>query len=148
MSLKKKGIPMTSKITLAAAALALVFGMNVQAADNKAINDQHKAAMDKCKELKGNAKDICKAEADGQKKVAKAEAELKEKDTPKNRFNVAEAKAKAQYEVAKEKCEDQKGKDEANCKKAAKAERDGAIAQAKKAQASEPKPAKEEKKKG
>ena len=139
---------MNAKITLAAAALALMFGMNVQAADNKAINDQHKAAMDKCKDLKGNAKDICKAEADGQKKVAKAEADLKENDTPRNRMQVAEAKAKAQYEVAKEKCEDQKGKDQSNCKKAAKAERDGAIAQAKKAQATEPKPTKEEKKKG
>jgi chromosome segregation ATPase len=139
---------MKSKITLAAAALALMLGMNAQAVDNKAINDQHKAAMDKCKDLKGNAKDICKAEADGQKKVAKAEAELKENDTPKNRFKVDEAKAKAQYDVAKEKCDDLKGDAKSACKKAAKAERDGAIAQAKKAQASEPKPAKEEKKKG
>jgi len=138
---------MKSKITLAAAALALVFGMNVQAADNKAINDQHKAAMDKCKDLKGNAKDICKAEADGQKKVAKAEADLKEKDTPKNRLKVDEAKAKAQYDVAKEKCDDLKGDAKSACQKAAKAERDGAIAQAKKALASEP-PKKEEKKKG
>lgn len=139
---------MKSKITLAVAALALAFGMHAQAADNKAINDQHKVAMDKCKDLKGNAKDVCKAEADGQKKVAKAEADLKDKDTPKNRFNVAEAKAKAQYEVAKEKCDDQSGKDKSACKKSAKAERDGAIAQAKKASASEPMPKKDEKKKG
>jgi len=138
---------MNLKITLAAAALALMFGTSAHAVDMKPINDQHKAAIDKCKDLKGNAKDVCKKEADGQKKVAKAEAELKENDTPKNRFNVAEAKAKAQYEVAQEKCDDQKGKDKSNCKKAAKAERDGAIAQAKKAQASEP-PKKEEKKKG
>ncbi|HEV8096532.1 MAG TPA: hypothetical protein VGP71_12440 [Burkholderiales bacterium] len=139
---------MKSELTLAAAVLALVFGMNAQAADTKAINDQHKVAMDKCKELKGNAKDVCKAEADGQKKVAKAEAELKENDTPKNRFKVEEAKANANYDVAKEKCGDHTGKAKSACKKAAKSERDGAIAQAKKASASEPKPKKDEKTKG
>jgi hypothetical protein len=138
---------MKSKIILAAAALALVLGMNAQAADMKAINDQHKAAMDKCKDLKGNAKDICKAEADGQRKVAKAEAEQKENDTPKNRFKVDEAKAKAQYDVAKEKCDDLKGDAKSACQKAAKAERDGAIAQAKKALETE-KPKKGEKTKG
>jgi hypothetical protein len=126
---------MKSKLTLLAAALALAFGMNAQALDTRAIDQQHKAAMDKCKDLKGNAKDICKAEANGQRKVAKAEAELKEKDTPKNRMKVDEAKADAQYDVAKQKCDDQKGKAKSDCKHAAKAERDGAIAEARKKEA-------------
>ena len=123
---------MKTKLTLVAAALALAFGMNAQAVDTKAIDAQHKAAMDKCKDLKGNAKDICKAEANGQRKVAKAEAELKEQDTPKNRMKVNEAKADAQYDVAKQKCDDQQGKAKSACKKAAKTEHDAAIADAKK----------------
>jgi hypothetical protein len=126
---------MKRQLTFIAAAIALALGTSVQAADTKQIDQQHKAELAKCKDLKGNAKDICKAEADGHQKVAKAEAELKEADTPKNRQKVQEAKAKAQYEVAKEKCDDQKGDAKDACQKAAKAERDGAIAQAKKASA-------------
>jgi hypothetical protein len=40
-------------------------------------------------------------------------------------------KAEAAYEVAKEKCEDQKGSAMLDCKKAAKAEKDSALAAAK-----------------
>ncbi len=125
---------MRTRVTLLAAAIAaLALGTNAHAVDTKQINDQHKAALEKCKDLKGNAKDVCKKEADGHKKVAKAEAELKEHDTPKNRLKVQEAKADAQYDVAKEKCDDQKGDAKSACKKAAKAEHEGAIAQARKA---------------
>lgn len=126
---------MRIRLTFIAAAITLALGTSVQAADTKQIKEQHKADLAKCKDLKGNAKDICKKEADGKQKVAKAEAELQEKDTPKNRQKVAEAKADAQYDVAKEKCDDQKGDAKDACKKAAKAERDGAVAQAKKASA-------------
>ena len=125
---------MRTKLTLVAAAIAaLALGTNAQAVDTKQINQEHKAELEKCKDLKGNAKDVCKKEADGHKKVAKAEAELKEQDTPKNRQKLAEAKADAQYDVAKEKCDDQKGEAKSACKKAAKAEHEGAIAQARKA---------------
>ena len=126
---------MKNRLTLIAAAIALALGTSVQAADTKAIDQQHKAEVEKCKDMKGNAKDVCKKEADGKQKVAKAEAELKEADTPKNRQKVQEAKATAQYDVAKERCDDQKGDAKDACQKAAKAERDGAIAQARKASA-------------
>jgi len=129
---------MKTKLTLVAAAIAaLALGTNAQAVDTKRINQEHKAELEKCKDLKGNAKDVCKKEADGHKKIAKAEAELKEQDTPKNRQKLAEAKADAQYDVAKEKCDDQKGDAKSACKKAAKAEHEGAIAQAKKASLNE-----------
>ena len=131
---------MKTKLTLVAAAIAaLALGTNAQAVDTKRINQEHKAELEKCKDLKGNAKDVCKKEADGHKKIAKAEAELKEQDTPKNRQKLAEAKADAQYDVAKEKCDDQKGDAKSACKKTAKAEHEGAIAQAKKASLSDTK---------
>src|SRR5262245_250358 len=100
---------MRQTLTAIGAALALALGANVQAADTKQIDQDHKAALDKCKDMKGNAKDVCKKEADGHRKVAKAEAQLKEHDTAKNRQKVEEAKADAKYDVAKEKCDDQKG---------------------------------------
>ena len=129
------------KITLATAALGLVCAGPLFAADNMAkdqnkaekqrIEQDAKAARDKCKDMKGNAKDICTAEAKGQEKVAKAELALKQKDTAKNRYDVAAAKADADYNVAKEKCDDMKGKDKDACQKDAKAARDNAKKQAK-----------------
>ena len=121
-----------TKMTFLAAALSLACSGAIAAdsKDNKAekqrIEAEAKAAKEKCKDMKGNAKDICMAEAKGNEKVAKAELALKEKDTPKNRYDVAAAKADAQYGVAKEKCDDMKGKDKKACEKDAKAARDDA----------------------
>ena len=127
------------KTILVAAALSLsgsVFAADAMSkdqvkAEKDRISAEAKAAKDKCKDMKGNAKDICMAEAKGNEKVAKAELALKQKDTPKNRQDVAEAKADLEYEVAKEKCDDMKGKEKNACQKDAKAARDQAKKQAK-----------------
>jgi hypothetical protein len=88
--------------------------------------------MEKCNGMKDNAKDICKAEADGQKKTAEAQAKVTESDTPKNRFDLEQAKAEAQYKVANARCNDQVGDAKKACQQEAKATQDLAIAQAKK----------------
>ena len=129
------------KMTFIAAALSLAYAGPIYAADSMAkdavkserqrIEADAKAAREKCKDMKGNAKDLCTAEAKGQEKVAKAELALKQKDTPKNRYDVAAAKADMEYGVAKEKCDDMKGKDKDACQKDAKTARDGAKKQAK-----------------
>ena len=127
------------KMMLVAAALSLsgsVFAADAMSkdqvkAEKDRISSEAKAAKDKCKDMKGNAKDICMAEAKGNEKLAKAELALKQKDTPKNRQDVAEAKADLEYEVAKEKCDDMKGKEKNACQKDAKTARDQAKKQAK-----------------
>jgi hypothetical protein len=97
----------------------------------KRIEREHKAAMDACKPLKGNAQDVCKKEADGKQKIAKAELKVQKKDTPENRKDLAETKAKAEYDVAMERCEDQKGDGKQACQREAKSKRDTAMAAAK-----------------
>ena len=87
-----------------------------------------KAAKEKCKSLKDNAKDICEAEAKAKEKVAKKELDYKKNPNDKNLRDLEKMKAEAAYEVAKEKCEDMKGADQATCKKNAKDEKDKAIA--------------------
>lgn len=121
-----------------AAVLGLACAGPVAAADKDAskpekqrIEAEAKAAKEKCRDMKGNAKDICMAEASGQEKVAKAELALKNKDTPKNRYDVAAAKADAEHAVAREKCDDMKGKEKEACQKDAKNARDAAKKQAK-----------------
>ena len=127
-----------TKVLVMAAALGLACAGPVFAADKdgskaekQRIEAEAKAAKEKCKDMKGNAKDICMAEAKGQEKVAKAELALKNKDTPKNRYDVAAAKADAEHGVAREKCDDMKGKDKEACQKDAKNARDAAKKQAK-----------------
>lgn len=85
------------------------------------IEAEYKANKAKCDGMKGNAKDICMAEAKGAHKVAKAELDVRDKDTDKHRAAVTKAKAEAEYNVAKERCDDMSGNAKDTCKKDAKA---------------------------
>lgn len=109
-------------------------------ADRERIQADAKAARDGCKNMKGNERQVCMAEAKGKERLAKAELALKQKDTPKNRYDVAEAKAEMEYDIAKEKCDEMKGNEKDACQKAAKDARDSAKKQAKsEREAAEPK---------
>jgi hypothetical protein len=90
-----------------------------------------KAAKKACDSMKDNAKDICQAEAKGKEKLAKKELDYKKNPNDKNRADVEKMKAEVAYEIAKEKCEDQKGAEMMSCKKQAKADKDSAMAAAK-----------------
>lgn len=123
---------------LIALALTLSFGFAGSAVAADAMSrDAYKSAKDKieetakadkkaCLAMKDNAKDICQAEAKAKEKIAKAELDAQNKPGPKADEKVALMKAEGTYEVAKEKCEDQKGKAMASCKKDAKTAHDKA----------------------
>jgi hypothetical protein len=100
-------------------------------ADKDKIEAQYKVDKERCSSLSGNAKDVCQAEAKGKEKVAKAELEANYKNTDKARIDARQAKADADYDVAKEKCDDLKGNDKDVCVKEAKAAHTKAKADAK-----------------
>ena len=113
---------------LAAAGLCLAGGIQAQtmskdARDMAIKNAESQYRMDKsaCDGMSGNAKDVCIDEAKGKEKIAKAEAEAAFQNTPKARENAREARAEANYEVAKEKCDDLAGNTKDVCVKEAKA---------------------------
>jgi len=85
------------------------------------ISAEYKSAKANCASLSGNANDICIVEAKGKEKVAKAELEAHYKPSPKAHYKARIAKAEADYEVAKERCDDMDGNAEDVCKKEAKA---------------------------
>ena len=87
-----------------------------------------KAAKEACKGMKDNAKDVCEAEAKAKEKIAKKELDYKKNPNDKNMQDWEKMKVEAAYEVAKEKCEDQKGSDIVTCKRNAKDEEKRAIA--------------------
>jgi hypothetical protein len=97
-------------------------------AEEDRIEAAYKADKAKCDTMNGNAKDVCEKEAKGKEKVAKAELDAKKNPSERNQRKVEEAKAEAEYEVAKEKCDDMKGKDKDACQKDAKANHEKAKA--------------------
>ena len=92
---------------------------------------EYTSDKDKCKSLVDNAKDICQAEAKGKEEVAEAELSAKYKPSKKSRYKAHIAKAKADYKIAKEKCDDLTGNPKDVCQKEAKAAMTAAKADAK-----------------
>ena len=104
----------------------------VRDAEEDRIEADYKAATAKCDTMQGNAKDVCQKEAKGKEKVAKAELAAQKDPSPRNQRRLADAKADAEYDVAKEKCDDMKGNEKNACQKEAKAKHEQAEADIKK----------------
>ena len=83
--------------------------------ENDRISADFKAAKQACESRSGNAKDVCMAEAKGREKVAKAELDAKVKGTPKAQEALQVARAEADFDVAKEKCDDLSGNSKDTC---------------------------------
>ena len=126
---------MQLKLTLIAAALALGTASFAQAADKadrkvhnadeERIESEYKAAKEKCDSMQGNQKDICVAEAKATEKVAKAENDAKHaKDPSKEQAKVQRVRADAEYDVAKQRCQEMNGNEKDVCMKEAQVQRD------------------------
>jgi len=96
-----------------------------------AIEADYKSAKANCTSMAGNAKSVCHVEAKSDEKSKLADLEATYKGTPSADKDAKVAKAKATYEVAKQKCDDLTGADKSTCKSTAKADEDRAIADAK-----------------
>jgi hypothetical protein len=103
----------------------------VYVADKERIEREYKADKARCDSFDGNAEDICEAEAKGREEVAKAELEDKYRPSKESRYEVRAARAKADYRVAKERCDDLSGNVKDVCLEEAKAAQAAAIADAK-----------------
>jgi hypothetical protein len=100
-------------------------------ADKSRVSATYKTDKAVCASLSGNAKDICGEEAKAKEKVAYAELEFSFSGKSSDQTKVLVAKAKSDYEVAKQKCHDKAGKDKDVCVKEAKAGETKALADAK-----------------
>ena len=100
-------------------------------AEKARVEATYKADKEQCKSLAGNAKDVCEKEAKGKEHVAKAELKAQHEPTPRNQEKAREARADADYDVAKEKCDDLSGDAKSACKKDAKAAHTSAVKAAK-----------------
>ena len=116
----------TTSMLAAAVGLALSTGAVAMSQDEhkqaqERIEAQYKADKAKCDAMTGNAKDVCQKEAKGKENIAKAELDAQKDPSARNQRKVAQARADAKYDVAKERCDDLKGKDKDACQLSAKA---------------------------
>ena len=120
---------------LAGAGFAMAAADMMPKAEYKSAKEQieatKKAAMDSCKPLTGNTKDVCHEQAKADASIAKAELDSKNKGTREAAYDARVAHAKGNYNVAKEKCDDLAGNKKDVCVKEAKAVETRALADAK-----------------
>lgn len=120
-------------ISLAFSAGALAEGITkteYKAGQDK-IAAEYKMAKAGCASFSDNAYDICGAKAKGNERVAVAELEASYKPTTKNHYDVAVARADADYGVASQICDDRSGNAKDVCLKEAKADQTSGRADAK-----------------
>lgn len=97
----------------------------------KAIESDARAAIAKCRDIDGQARDVCKAEARAEEHVRKADLEAQYRGTVAAAAEARLARAKAHYDVAKVRCGDQRGEDKLSCLRSARADKAKALEAAK-----------------
>lgn len=137
----------TMKRAIITAALAMAFGAGTASAAGEAMSRQdykaqqerieadYKAAKEQCDGMKDNARDVCMAQAKGKHEVVKAQLEARRDPGPGRDAEVRKKQAEADYDVAREKCDDLQRDAKDACRKDAKATYEHAKRQAKVAQA-------------
>ena len=93
----------------------------------KSIESDTRAAIAKCRDQDGQARDICKAEARAEERVRKADLEAQYRGTVAAAADARLARAKAHYEIAKARCGDQRGEDKLSCLRSARSEKAKAL---------------------
>ncbi|MFC4930162.1 BON domain-containing protein [Massilia sp. GCM10023247] len=131
--------------SLLATLLATAAGASFAAAPTAALNHdaatyrnvtqkaatEYKAATAKCDAKSGNDKDICMAEAKAARARSESQAIAKYNNSEQGRANARAKVAEAEYDVAKEKCDDKSGAEKDSCLDNAKSVRTAALADAK-----------------
>jgi hypothetical protein len=128
--LPKIGSVFAGMLLVATAQAAMITKADYKAGKSR-INAEYKSEKAACGSMAGNAKDVCVEEAKAKEKVALAELEFSFTGKSEDRNKVLVAKAKTNYAVAKEKCDDKAGNDKDVCVKEAKAVEVKALADAK-----------------
>lgn len=115
----------------ASGAFAATMGKTDYSASKDRISADYKADKAACDSYSGNQKDICVEQAKGKEKVARAELEFNYTGKLSDENKIAEAKADAAYNVAKEMCDDKGGNAKDVCVTEAKSAHTKALADAK-----------------
>jgi hypothetical protein len=90
------------------------------------IATQYKAEQAACNRVRGNSRDLCMLQAKAHRQVAQAQLEAQYKPSPEADRKAMDAKAAADYALAKARCDGLKGNAKDSCELQAKVQRDAA----------------------
>jgi len=136
----RQSVPMNSRIVftaicIAAAGSAFAGGGGMSKDAYQAMKDRIEAKQDTdlkaCDRSHGNAKDICRAAAKGRAKVALADLKAEYQPSPEADRGKMMALADAEYDVARQKCDDAKEAAQDACKAKAEHVHEAAVRRAK-----------------
>ena len=100
-------------------------------ASKATIESESRQALDHCRDLDGQAKDVCRAEARADERVRKADLDARYRGTTAAAAEARVARAKAQFDVARARCGSEHGSDRLSCMRAAREEKAKALSEAK-----------------
>jgi hypothetical protein len=100
-------------------------------AEERKIEAASRSERKACETRKGRAAELCSKEAKAREKIALAELDAEYRPSPDSWQEARNVKAEAEYDVAREKCDDLKGASRGRCVQAAKSAREAAIRLAK-----------------
>jgi hypothetical protein len=133
MKHRNAALALAGLLVLSGGAFAALSKEEVKAEQDR-IATAYKADQEKCGALKDNARDLCLAEAKGRMNVARAELDATRNPSDKGaQRKLQKARADAEYDVARQKCDALDGGDKKACRKDARAAHKLATGQAKKA---------------
>jgi hypothetical protein len=92
------------------------------------IDNTYKIESKACDTASGNAKDICVETAKGKQNIAKTDLEYQYTGKASDKRDAQEARIEAEFEVAKERCDDKAGNENDVCMTQAKSTREKAMA--------------------
>ena len=97
----------------------------------RVIEADSRQAIGKCRDEDAPARDVCKAQARAEERVRKADLEARYRGTVAAAAEAKLARAKAQYEIARAKCGNERGEDKLSCLRSARADKAKALTEAK-----------------
>jgi hypothetical protein len=96
----------------------------------RAIENETRLALGRCRDAQGGAKDVCKAEVRAEERVKKADLAARYHGTVSAAQDARQARVKAQYDVARARCGSRLADDKLDCLRAAREERNRSLAEA------------------
>jgi tellurite resistance protein len=85
------------------------------------------ADKEACEPLHGNVQDVCRIQAKWKERIAKADLEFKQSGSDSDRAKLVDMKAEAEYEIARERCENGPANSWDACKQRAQKQQSGDI---------------------
>ena len=118
-------------LLIAASSVAQAQGSRLSAEQKNEMEQRIEATAqadkEACESMHGNVQDVCRIQAKWKEQIAKADLEFKHSGSDSDRAKLVDVKAEAEYEIARERCENLPANSWDACKQRAQQQQSGDI---------------------